>query len=163
MPNCNDVKNPVHLQNSKMHRLSEQQIVSDIPITSVRAPCETDFSRTGQEDILGEKIDYYLIHWLPHGHALAHGEANLCMPLRYPGKNSIVGSDYWKNEEHYTRIQQPAVAAREVGMNERRPCSYCKQGGIVQFCKSCDKWYHPNDRCHDFDGCENNTVRNPYK
>ena len=52
MPNCNDVNTPVQLTNSKTHRLSEEQIFSDIPITSVRAPCETAFLRTAKEDIL---------------------------------------------------------------------------------------------------------------
>ena len=56
MPNVNDVVTPVQLHNSKTHRLSPEQIASDIPLTSVHAPYETVFSRTGLENALKEKI-----------------------------------------------------------------------------------------------------------
>jgi len=116
----------------------------------------------GKEAILKEKIPYWLIPVLPHAHALAHGEANLAQPLRMPGRNSIVGEDYWKNVKNYNRIQQPARASRDIGMSYRRPCSKCKSSGIVQLCPSCSRWFHDNDSCHDFNMCDGKPTNNPY-
>mmetsp|Transcript_44335 Transcript_44335/g.94357 ORF Transcript_44335/g.94357 Transcript_44335/m.94357 type:complete len:877 (+) Transcript_44335:1360-3990(+) len=162
LPNINHVDTPVQVQNSKTHRLSSEQIESDIPITTVRAPCETIFSRTGNEAILSEKIPYWLIRYLPMGQSLAHGEANIRAPLRYPGRNSIVGQDYWENVREYTRIPQPTVGDLNVETSSRRECRKCGNGGIVRMCATCKKWYHPQDACHDFVHCNVGPVVNPY-
>ena len=61
------------------------------------------FKRVYEEDALQGKIPYYMIPLLPYAHSLGHGEANLRQPFRRPGKNSIVGDDYWANMKLYTR------------------------------------------------------------
>ena len=162
LPNLNDVDTPPQVANSKTHRISEEMIIAEIPITTVRAPCETVFFRVDLEAVLHEKIPYWIIPFLPHGHALAHGEANLRMPLRRPGRNSIVGDDYWDNVKDYTRIPQPARETRSVVTSARRPCRHCEEGGIVEQCTKCKKWYCFNDRCHDFENCNPGPVPNPY-
>mmetsp|Transcript_14350 Transcript_14350/g.24033 ORF Transcript_14350/g.24033 Transcript_14350/m.24033 type:complete len:730 (-) Transcript_14350:42-2231(-) len=160
LPNCNEVDTPPQIANSKKERLSKEQIESEIPITSVRAPCETVFKRVDNHAVMKEKVPYWIIPWLPHGHALAHGEANLCRPLRFPGRNAIVGDDYWDNIKDCSRIQQPLQTERNVATSARRECKKCKEGGIVEFCSSCSKWYHSD--CHNFGGCNPGPVRNPY-
>ena len=161
-PNVNACDTPVQVANSNTHRLSSAQIESDIPITTVRAPCETVFWRTAQEAILTEKIPYAVIPWLPHGHILAHGEANLNMPLRQPGRHSIVGDDYWSNSKNYTRINQERIAGHGIESSVRQKRRKCGEGGIVQFCVKCRKWFHANDICHDFQSCVPVLVHNPY-
>lgn len=160
LPNCNEVVTPPQVANSKKERLSKDQIESEIPITTVRAPCETVFRRVDNEAVMKEKVPYWIIPWLPHGHALAHGEANLCRPLRFPGRNSIVGDDYWANKKNYTRIQQPYQAGRDISTSTRRECKKCKRSGIVEFCSSCSKWYHSD--CHNFGTCDPRNESNPY-
>jgi len=100
---------------------------------------DTVFFRVGDESILNEKIPYWIIPFLPHGYALAHGEANLCRPLRYPGRYAIVGKDYWEDKVNYTRIQQPSTPPRNVELSSRRKCLQCKQGQLT--------WYLPNRDC----------------
>eukprot|EP00986_Skeletonema_menzelii_P021274 scaffold33840_cov171-Skeletonema_menzelii.AAC.1 len=160
LPNCNEVVTPPQIANSKKERLSKDQIESEVPITTTRAACETVFRRVDNEAVMKEKVPYWIIPWLPHGHALAHGEANLCRPLRYPGRNSIVGDDYWDNEKEYTRIPQPTQAAQAISTSSRRQCKRCKQGGIVEFCSTCSKWYHSD--CHSFGSCDPSHAINPY-
>ena len=94
LPNCNEVVTPPQIANSKKERLSKDQIESEIPITTIRAPCETVFRRVDNQAVMKEKVPYWIIPWLPYVHALAHGEANLCRSLHVPGRNSIVGDDY---------------------------------------------------------------------
>ena len=160
LPNCNEVVTPPQVANTKKERLSKDQIESEVPITTARAPCETVFKRVDDEAVMKEKVPYWIIPWLPHGHALAHGQANLCRPLRYPGRNSIVGDDYWANKKNYTRIAQPYQAGQAISTNTRRECKRCKQGGIVEFCATCSKWYHHN--CHCFESCDPSHANNPY-
>jgi len=151
--NVNACDTPVQLANSNTHCLSSAQIESDIPITTVRALCETVFWCTAQEAIITETIPYDVITWLPHGHILAHGKANFNQPLRQPGRNSIVGDDYWSNDKNYTCINQQRIAGHDIELSVRRKCSKYGKGGIVQFCVKCRKWFHPNGICHDFDSC----------
>ena len=158
LPNCNDADTPPGVVNSKKERLSKDQIEAEIPITTVRGGSETVFKRIVNEDALREKIPYYLIQWLPHVHALAHGEANLCKPFRYPGRNSSVGADYWDNKIDYARTSRTTTQSYYIGTSRKRMCSKCKTGGIVEICSSCKKWYH--GRCHDFESC--NGIVNPY-
>ena len=73
-----------------------------------------------------EKIPFCLIRYLPYGHALAHGEANLYQPLRYPGSYSIVGGDYWENVKNYTRVERPPVPYTD-GQSSSRTCQKCKE------------------------------------
>ena len=159
MPNCNDADTPPGVVNSKKERLSKEQIEAEIPITTVRGASETVFSRIVVEDALKEKIPYWLIQWLPYVHALAHGEANLFKPLRYPGRNSSVGADYWENKIDYARTSHPTTRRSNcVSTSRKRMCSRCKTGGIVEICSACNKWYH--GRCHDFESCDG--FVNPY-
>jgi hypothetical protein len=160
LPNLNKVVTPVQVANSKKERLSKEQIESEVPLTSVRAPCETVFKRVDNEAVMKEKVPYWIIPWLPHGHALAHGEANLCRPLRFPGRNSIVGADYWDNVRNYTRIQQPTLVESDITTSMRQKCRKCKQGGIIEYCASCLKWYHSG--CHNIGSCDPIAVNNPY-
>ena len=139
MPNCNDADTPPGVVNSKKERISKGQIEAEIPITTVRGGSETVFKRIVNEDALREKIPYRLIQWLPHVHALAHGEANLFKPLRYPGQNSSVGADYWDNKIDYTRTSCPSTKSNYVGTSRKRMCSKCKTGGIVEICQVCKK------------------------
>ena len=113
--------------------------------------------RIVNEESLREKIPYWLIRWLPHVHALAHGEANLCQPLRTIASHA----DYWSNEKNYQRIPQPYIPSQNVEVSSRRNCRKCKGDGIVQICTHCKKFYHPRACCHDFINCAN-TVQNPY-
>ncbi|KAL7528715.1 hypothetical protein ACHAXR_002590, partial [Thalassiosira sp. AJA248-18] len=127
LPNVNAVDTPPQVANSKTHRLSTEQIQSEIPITTVRAACETVFKRVNNEAFMAEKIPYWLIPFLPHGHSLAHGEANLCQPLRLPGRNAIVGADYWQNVTAYTGIQQTTQVERNIRTSARRICRKCSE------------------------------------
>jgi len=158
-PNVNEVHTPVKVKNSKTERLSAGQIISEIPITTSRAGCETVFSRVQVEAFLKERIPYWLIRYLPHVHSLAHGEANLYQPLRTIGSNSIVSEDYWDNVKDYTRIQQPSIASRNVQSSSRRVCMRCNQPGELVLCTVCNKWYHDNEQCHNRNNCNPN---NPY-
>ena len=162
LPNVNEVVTPATVANSKTHRLSSEQIVSEIPVTSIRAPCETFFWRVVQEEALSEKIPYYLLSYLPYAHAIAHGFANLYEPLRRPGRNSIVGDDYWDNKREYTRIEQGNIDPENVQLSTRRVCKKCSEGGLVQYCPGCKSFFHFDRNCHDFKGCQPTTVRNPY-
>ena len=124
---------PPGVINTKKERLSKEQIEAEIPITTVRGACEAVFKRIVNEESLREKIPYWLIRWLPHAHALAHGEANLCQPLREIGRHSIVGADYWQNQVDYTRTPQMNIPSQNVEISTRRACRKCKEGGIVKF------------------------------
>ena len=73
-----------------------------------------------------EKIQFGLIRYFPYGHGLAHGEANLYQPLRYPGRYSIVGGDYWENVKNYTRVERPPVPYTD-GQSSSRTCQKCKE------------------------------------
>mmetsp|Transcript_10347 Transcript_10347/g.17581 ORF Transcript_10347/g.17581 Transcript_10347/m.17581 type:complete len:214 (-) Transcript_10347:8-649(-) len=60
LPNCNEVVTPPQVANSKKQRLSKDQIESEVPITSVRAPCETVFKRVDNEAVMKEKVPYWI-------------------------------------------------------------------------------------------------------
>jgi len=147
------------LQNSKTHRLSTEQIISEVPLTSCRATCETVFDRVQEEGIMHEKVPYWIIPYIPHGHAVAFGHANLFKPLRLPGKNSIVGDDYWDNKTEYTRIEQPTQPHVDVEVCMNRTCNRCQRGGINRICRTCKKFYCIT--CHDFENCSSD-PNNPY-
>jgi hypothetical protein len=159
MPNLNEEETPVKLQNSKTHRLSTEQIISEVPLTSCRATCETVFDRVQEEGIMHEKVPYWIIPYIPHGHAVAFGHANLFKPLRLPGKNSIVGDDYWDNKTEYTRIEQPTQPHVDVEVCMNRTCNRCQRGGINRICRTCKKFYCIT--CHDFENCSSD-PNNPY-
>jgi len=111
-----------------------------------------------------EKIPYWLIQFLPFGHALAHGEANLDRPLRFPGRFSIVGGDYLDNIKNYTRVHQPALPlTSSINESNRRNCQKCHAVASVEIpvfcCSSCRKWFH--NECHLPNGPTCNII-NPY-
>ena len=85
------VVTPRMCRNLKTHRVSTMMIIEDV-------------SSVNKEEIMRGKIPYRLIAFLPYGHALAHGEADLNQPLRYPSRFSIVGSNYWDNGKDYDRL-----------------------------------------------------------
>lgn len=88
-------------------------------------------------------------------------EANLCRPLRYPGRNCIVGEDYWNNNKHYILIAQPTLISNRVETSRRRECYHCKKNNIVvQICTACNKWYCPHG-CHQYNNC--NGIVNSYR
>ena len=140
LPNVNIVDTPPAVCNSKTHRLSAKMIESEIPLTTVRAPCETVFARVQDEAILSERVPYHRVPWINHGHMLALGEANLCQPLRKPGRNAIVGEDYWRNKIAYRTIERPTVSEIDVSRSSNRKCGTCKRRGIVLYCSICKNW-----------------------
>eukprot|EP00804_Cyclotella_cryptica_P001387 CCRYP_020619-RA/>CCRYP_020619-RA protein AED:0.45 eAED:0.54 QI:0/0/0/1/0/0/2/0/207 len=119
MPNCNNMDTPPGVVNSKKERLSKEQIEAEIPVTTVRGACETVLKHIVNEESLREKIPYWLICWLPRAHNLAHGETNLCQPLREIGSHSIVGTDYWQNQVEYTRICQMNIPSQTVEISTK--------------------------------------------
>ena len=60
LPNCNEVVTPPQIANSKKKRLSKDQIESEIPITTIRAPCETVFRRVDNQAVMKEKVPYWM-------------------------------------------------------------------------------------------------------
>ena len=163
LPNVNIVDTPPAVVNSKTHRLSAEMIASEIPVTTVRAPCETVFARVQDEAIMTERVPYHRLPFINHGHMLALGEAKLCQLLRKPGRNAIVGDDYWSNKKQYTTTIERATRTEiDVGRSNRRLCTSCRRGGIVLFCSQCKNWYHTEGDCHNFDACSGGGVRNPY-
>lgn len=163
LPNLNTVVTPAMVTNSNNERLSTLQILSDVLITTIRAPCEIVFKIVYSEDVLSEKIPYGLISLLPFGHALAHGEANLHQPLCRPGKCAIVGDDYWSNCVNYEIYQRPTESTRNVEYQFCCVCSKCGEGGIVQICSICNRFFHFDHDCHNFDRCLPVARLNPYK
>ena len=162
LPNVNLVVTPPAVVNSKTHRLSAEMIASEIPVTTVRAPCETVFARVQNENVLRERVKYRLIPYLPHGHILATGETNLNKPLRRPGRQSIVDDDYWNDVVEYRTLERPAVPDLDVAQSARRVCATCGRSGIVLFCEKCKGWFHLEGDCHDFSSCCGTGTRNPY-
>jgi hypothetical protein len=162
LPNVNIVATPPAVVNSKTHRLSSEMIELEIPVTTVRAPCETAFAHIQSEAILTERVPYHHIPFINHGHMLGLGEANLCQPLRRPGRNAIVGDDYWSNQKEYTTIEHGTRSETDVTQSARRICASCKHGDIVLHCQACNYWFHLEGDCHDFDTCTGGGVRNPY-
>ena len=163
LPNINEVLTPVQLSNYTTQSLSTAQIISEIPITTSRGGCETVFERISHEKILRERIPYWLLPWLPHGHALAHGMANLCQPIRKFGPYSIVNDDYWENRKDYSLIEQPVQEARDVCTSAKKICNVCRkvQEAIdVVKCSICGKWYHQS--CHAVNNCDGSGAINPY-
>ena len=71
--------------NSNKERLSREQIEVEIPLTTVRGSCETVFKRIVNEEFLHENS--VLVDSLVASRScfVAHGEANLCKPLRTIG------------------------------------------------------------------------------
>ena len=136
MPNINPVEHPA-LATKKGERQSEEQIVGEVGITERRSVCETVFARVQKEDLLREKIPYFLIPWIPHATALAHGKVNLHQPSRRPGRGAIVGDDYWMNEKNYRRIEQETVQSKNVKESTRRVCHKCGDPGITLHCAKC--------------------------
>ena len=120
------------------------------------------FCRLEDEAIMTERVPYHRLPFINHGHMLALGEANLCQPLRKPGRNAIVGDDYWSNKKQYTTIERATRTEIDVGRSNRRLCASCRRGGIVLFCSQCKNWYHTEGDCHNFDACSGGGVRNPY-
>ena len=114
LPNLNKEDTPVLIRNSKQQRQSPEQIQHETPITTTRAHSETVFKLVKLEKALRETVPYWLIVYLQQAWSLAHGQANLFPPLRYPGRNAIVGRDYWEGKVNYTRIHQPRQAATDV-------------------------------------------------
>lgn len=161
LSNMNDEETPVMIKNSKTERLSGEQILSEVMLTIRRSGTETVFRRTDTEAVMKEKIPYWLLSILPYGHALAHGEANLYQPLRYPGRNAIVGQDYWDGAVPYERIHQPTRPQSNVEVSATRTCYRCKQGGIVLMCGKCHNFYHISEACHNRVTCTD--ALNPYK
>ena len=137
-------------------------IESEILVTTLRGSCETVFARTQDKDILSERVPYYLLPFINHGHMLALGEANLCQPLRRPGRNAIVGDDYWNNQKLYNTIERVTRSEINVSQSLRRKCAKCMNGGIVLHCTKGKSWYHLSGECHDFENCTGGGVRNPY-
>lgn len=158
-------------------------IRKDKPLCSARFSSETYFFRVDNEDIMKDIVPYWLLPIFPHAHALAHGEANLCMPFRKPGRNSIVGDDYWDNNKDYTRLDQTNHEAMSVELESHggegsmfadvemedtqfdepgQPyCMHCYSygWGFLYHCNKCDEWYHLD--CHIPDECTR--PRNKYK
>ena len=52
LPNCNEVVTPPQIANSKKECLSKDQIESEIPITTIRAPCETVCRRVDNQAVM---------------------------------------------------------------------------------------------------------------
>lgn len=162
LPNLNWVETPFKLDNSKTQRKSSEQIEAEVPLTTCRAPSETIFRRWTYNASVQEPIPYWLLSLISHSHMVAFGDVNLLRPLRYPGRNAIVGPDYWDNKIDYTRVPQPTCPQIDVGISTRQKCMRCRQGGIVMICRTCSKFYHCNSQCHDFDNCTPTRVHNPY-
>ncbi|EJK76479.1 hypothetical protein THAOC_01755 [Thalassiosira oceanica] len=162
LPMINPVRHPA-LATKKEERQSEAMILGEVPLTSQRATCETVFDRVQKEEILREKIPYYLIPWIPHATALAHGEVNLHQPSRQPGRGAIVGNNYWTNVKDYTKVQQNTIQSKNVEESSKRLCTKCKEPGITLHCAKCGKWFHFNEVCHDFGDCQGHNPNNPYK
>lgn len=157
----------------KGYRRTPWHIRKDRPLCSARFSSETHFFRVDDQDIMKDTIPYWCIPVLPHAHAFAHGEANLCMPFRKPGKNSIVGDDYWENKKDYTRIAQrdsdgdvemldgqvSSLSVSDVDVVEES-CACCRGTGwgVLYRCNRCNKSYH-ND-CHNIDNCNPYNVNN---
>ena len=136
--------------------------MTSVLITTVRAACETVFKRVQGKNVLSEKLPYAVMPFVNWGHAIAHGEANLCMPLRMPGRQAIVGSDYWENVLHYQTFDRPQRTEFDVGQSNRRQCAKCQGGGTVMHCDKCNRWFHFSDECHDFENCVPPATRNPH-
>ncbi|KAL7482282.1 hypothetical protein ACHAW6_010740 [Cyclotella cf. meneghiniana] len=160
LPNLNKEDTPVLIRNSKQQRQSPEQIQHETPITTTHAHSETVFQLVKLEKTLRATVPYWLIIYLQHAWSLARGQANLFPPLRYPGRNAIVGRDYWEGKVNYTRIHQPRQVKMDVEISVQQTCRQCKQGGIVRVCPICKKWYHILGDCHNFDDCTPST--NPY-
>ena len=159
LPNLNQCENPAHAKSAK-ERQSEEQIVSEVPLTSKRAVCETVFKRVVLQALLREKIPYYLIPWIPHASSLAHGEVNLNQPSRRPGRGAIVGDDYWNNVIDYRLIERDTVQSKNVEESSNRLCHKCNGRGITLHCQKCKRWFHED--CHDFGNCAGRDPNNPY-
>jgi len=100
LPGCNKVDCPHLLRNSKTHRLSRDQIIEDVGITTTRGGCETVFFSSrlrshleGENPILVDSISPL---WPRTGSRRAY----LYQPLRYPGRFSIVDSDLTHGSIH---------------------------------------------------------------
>ena len=137
-------------------------IESEIPVTTVRAPCETVFARVQQENLLRERVKYHSIPYIPHGLMLAAGEANLNKPLRRPGRHSIVDDEYWADVVQYRTYQRSTVPDLDIAQSARRGCASCGRSGIVLLCDKCKGWFHLEGECHDFQNCSGAGTRNPY-
>ena len=176
-PWFNRVFSPTKLSELKGYRKTGYHIRRDRPLCSARFSSETFFFRVDDDDIMKDTIPYWHIPIFPYAHALAHGEANLCMPFRTPGRNSIVGKDYWDNKKDYTRLDQDNndhanaemtrtegavhnVEMEEVQQQQQSSCTYCGSAGwgMVYLCQRCNHWYH--NECHNVNECH--TVPNPY-
>jgi hypothetical protein len=136
-PWMNHVICPTTLRDMKGYRKTAWHIRRDRPLCSARFSSETFFYRVDDDDIMKDTVPYWCIPVFPHAHALAHGEANLCMPFRRPGRNSIVGDDYWENKIQYTRldiVHDVDMDNIEAEGGERRcaQCLSCGWGGSVQ-------------------------------
>lgn len=97
-PFMNAVRTPLVLRSRDTKQYRTVELAGEDgkkSLCTLRYTSEVGFSRVTILDGLKDVIPYRNLSILQHMHHWGHAMINLKMPLRRPGRNSVVGRDYW--------------------------------------------------------------------
>ena len=89
------IKTPPVMRGRHVKQHTTAELNDKAELCRLRYTCEVVFSRVVILDSMKDIIPYHNMHAIPAAVEWGHAQSNLLLPLRLPGRNSGLPSDYW--------------------------------------------------------------------